>query len=83
MKGKFNKKEDVATENAMKVAGKNFDPSNYDSDDEVEKALAITHEQVSDVFTEGTSDGKIDELNEKDELKTHDGKKLRRQGYEK
>jgi len=83
MKEKYNKKEDVVTENAMKVSGKNFDPSNYDSDNEVDKALAITHEQVSDVFTEGTSDGKIDELNEKDELETHDGKKLRRQGYEK
>lgn len=83
MKEKYNKKEDVATENAMKIAGKNFDPSYYDSDNEVEKALAITHEQVSDVFTEGTSNGKIDELNKKSELKTHDGKKLRRQGYEK
>ena len=31
---------------------------------------------------EGTIDGKIDEINSKDELKTHDGKAIQRKEFE-
>lgn len=50
---------------SAKIAENSFDPSDYCSKDEVDKGLAITHEQVSDTFMEGTIDGEIDDLEEK------------------
>jgi hypothetical protein len=47
------------------VAENSFDPSDYCSKNEVEKGLAITHEQVSDTYMEGTIDGEIDDLEAK------------------
>lgn len=47
------------------VAEKSFDPSNYCSKNEVDKGLAITHEQVSDTYTEGTIEGEIDNIEKK------------------
>lgn len=64
------------------VATKNFDPSDYKKTDDLSKGLAITHEQVSDTATEGTIDGKIDELKDDDTLKTHDGDEIPRKGYQ-
>ena len=34
-----------------------FHPSNYEDDTDLSQALATTHEQVSDVYMAGTSDG--------------------------
>lgn len=42
------------------VAEKMYESSYYKSHSVTEKGLAITHEQVSDVYMEGTNDGKID-----------------------
>ncbi|WP_099157151.1 YozQ family protein [Virgibacillus ndiopensis] len=74
-----NDKETI--ENANKVAGKMYDVSYYDSKNQLDKGIAITHEQVSDDYMEGTIDGKIDEVDSNDELKTHDGKNIRRKGF--
>lgn len=70
-------------EHAKKVAGKMYDVSDYKSKEALDKGIAITHEQVSDNYTEGNIDGKIDALTSKDELKTHDGKAIPRKGFEK
>ncbi|WP_102349759.1 YozQ family protein [Bacillus sp. Marseille-P3661] len=48
-----------------KIAEKIYDPSFYTSNNEVEKGLAITHEQASDSLVEGTIDGKIEDVNGK------------------
>lgn len=64
-------------QNASKVAGKNYQPSDYEKHSTISQGLAITHEQVSDDYMEGTNDGKIDE---------YDGEKnvaIPRAGYEK
>lgn len=63
--------------NAEKVADKTYEPSDYQSQEEVSQGLAVTHEQVSDDYMEGTNDGKIDE---------YDGEKnvaIPRTGYDK
>jgi hypothetical protein len=39
----------------------------------VEKGLAITHEQATDAYTEGTVEAKIDQLDEQGELKSYHG----------
>ncbi|KKB33405.1 YozQ family protein [Bacillus thermotolerans] len=43
-------------------AGRHFHYEDYQSSDETAQGLAITHEQASDTYTEGTIDGRIDEL---------------------
>jgi hypothetical protein len=58
-------KESSQAEN-NKVAGKQYDPSFYNSSDQTEKGIAITHEQSSDTLTEGTVDGVIEDVNGKD-----------------
>ncbi|TWM04365.1 hypothetical protein CHCC15136_2532 [Bacillus paralicheniformis] len=42
------------------VAGKYFDPSDYEGATQLEKGLAETHEQVSDDYFEGTIDQNLD-----------------------
>lgn len=69
--------------NARKVAGKTYQASDYEQSDQLSKGMAITHEQVSDGYTEGTIDGKIDRTNENDALISHDGEKMERKGYKK
>lgn len=39
--------------------------------------IAITHEQISDTFMEGTIDGQIDSVNKDGSLKSHDGGELK------
>ncbi|MFZ3588708.1 YozQ family protein [Bacillus sp. DJP31] len=39
------------------IAGKQYNPAFYESSSEVEKGLAITHEQASDTYMVGTIDG--------------------------
>ena len=43
------------------VAEKMYDSSYYKSTSQTEKGLSVTHEQVSDVYVEGTNDGNIEE----------------------
>ncbi|RAK18412.1 uncharacterized protein DUF4025 [Anoxybacillus vitaminiphilus] len=44
----------------LKVAGKHYDPSDYKSHSVLSSGLAVTHEQVSDAYVEGTVDAVID-----------------------
>ncbi|WP_332693730.1 YozQ family protein [Halalkalibacter lacteus] len=48
------------------VAENSYQPSDYQSSEEVEQGLATTHEQVSDAYVEGTVDDAIQENREKD-----------------
>lgn len=48
------------------IAEKNYEANYYDSNDALEAGLAMTHEQVSDMYTEGTIDGEIDDLDAPD-----------------
>ncbi|GAE29892.1 hypothetical protein JCM9152_1279 [Halalkalibacter hemicellulosilyticusJCM 9152] len=40
------------------MATKSYQPSYYKSENETEKGIAVTHEQVSDTLTEGTIENK-------------------------
>ncbi|MBU9722196.1 MULTISPECIES: YozQ family protein [Bacillaceae] len=75
-----NQKEKL--ENAKKVAEKSYHVFDYTSSNESDKGLAITHEQVSDTFTEGTIDGKIDKLKKNGELANHHGEEIPRKGFD-
>lgn len=67
-------KKDLQQSN--EVAEKYYDASGYQSSNQTEKGLAITHEQATDAYIEGTVDGKIDMLDEQGELKEYRGKDL-------
>ena len=69
------------SENEKKVAEKTYDVSDYQSTDPVDQGLAITHEQVSDDYMEGTIDAKINKVNKDDELESHQGKDIPRTGF--
>lgn len=43
------------------LAGRTFNPSDYQKDDTLSSALSTTHEQVSDVYMEGEISAVIDE----------------------
>ncbi|WP_226580331.1 YozQ family protein [Halobacillus litoralis] len=43
-----------------------------------DEGLAITQEQVSDMWAEGTYDAKIDEVDENGNLLSHEGEAIRR-----
>jgi len=58
------------------VAEQSYSPSDYKSMQAVEQGLAVTHEQVSDDYMEGTNDGKIDEFEGKQNVD------IPRTGYE-
>jgi hypothetical protein len=45
---------------AEQIADKTYKPSHYQSGSFTEQGLAMTHEQVSDDYMEGTNDGKIE-----------------------
>ena len=79
MGDKPNNKETI--ENAEKVSGKNYEVSDYKSEEQLNKGLAITHEQVSDGYMEGTVDEKIDEVDQQGNLTSHDGEAIRRKGF--
>lgn len=42
-----------------KIGEKMFHSSDYDDESELSQALAVTHEQVSDTYTAGSSDGVV------------------------
>ncbi|SER32754.1 Protein of unknown function [Gracilibacillus ureilyticus] len=52
--GRFSNQFDTAEKN--RVAEKNYEPSDYNGNSQIEKGLAETHEQVSDDYFEGTID---------------------------
>ncbi len=49
--------------NEKSIAGKQYDPSAYQSSSEVESGLAITHEQVSDSFMKEMNEDQSDNKN--------------------
>ncbi|MGP4077974.1 YozQ family protein [Halobacillus sp. K22] len=65
------------------IAERSYEPADYEKNDETSQGLAVTHEQVSDTMTEGTIDGNIDEVDQDGNLKSHEGKPLSRQRYNK
>jgi hypothetical protein len=45
---------------SMRLSDKHYDVKDYDSKDQLSSGLAVSHEQVSDTYMEGTIDGKIE-----------------------
>ena len=60
----MDKKKRIVNEEDLLIAGKTFDPSDYDGTSQLEQGLAITHEQVGDDYTEGTVDQLSKQSNE-------------------
>jgi len=52
--------------NSSEIAGRVYDASDYQSNDEVSSGLATTHEQFSDAYMEGEIGAVIDDVNGKD-----------------
>ncbi|SDQ67062.1 Protein of unknown function [Virgibacillus subterraneus] len=52
------KQNKVNPEESRRVAEKNYEPSDYKGNTQIEKGLAETHEQASDDYFEGTLDQK-------------------------
>jgi hypothetical protein len=50
----------------QKPMTKQYDVSDYKNENEESEGLATTHEQVSDVYMEGTIDGVMENVNGKD-----------------
>ncbi|WP_319005161.1 YozQ family protein [Niallia circulans] len=48
------------------VAGRVFDPSDYEKNDQLSSGLATTHEQASDTYTEGEIGAVIDDADGED-----------------
>lgn len=61
---------------AERVADESYDVTDYQSADPVSRGLALTHEQVSDSYMEGTIDGRMDEYGGEENVQ------IRREGYE-
>jgi hypothetical protein len=51
---------------SQKVAGRVYDPSDYQKNDQLSSGLAETHEQFSDSYMEGEIGAVIDDVNGKD-----------------
>jgi hypothetical protein len=61
-----NNNHEIPNNENLKIAGKTFDPSDYQSNSIESNGLAVTHEQTTDTLTEGTIEAKIDDVNGKD-----------------
>lgn len=48
------------------VAGRIFDPSDYEKKDQLSSGLATTHEQATDTYTEGEIGAVIDDVDGED-----------------
>jgi Protein of unknown function (DUF4025) len=48
------------------VAGRMFDPSDYEKKDQLSSGLATTHEQATDTYTEGEIGAVIDDVDGED-----------------
>ncbi|MFD2045633.1 YozQ family protein [Ornithinibacillus salinisoli] len=76
------KKENQNTvESAKEVADKTYEASDYKSQKTVDQGMAVTHEQATDAYTEGTVDGKIDAVDKQTNLKSHNGEDIPRKGF--
>ncbi|ARI76638.1 YozQ family protein [Halobacillus mangrovi] len=64
--------------NSEEIAGRTYEPEDYNKADEVSKGLATTHEQASDTLTEGTIDGTIDRVDKDGHLISNDGEEISR-----
>jgi len=62
--------------NSTELAEKMYEPSDYEKTSFLSQGLAMTHEQVSDDYMEGTNDGKIDQYADEKNVE------IPRQGYE-
>lgn len=51
---------------SLKLAGRQYKKEDYKRKDTVSKGLAMTHEQVSDAYTEGQITPVIEDVDEKD-----------------
>lgn len=51
---------------STKIAGRIYNVSDYQKNDEVSSGLATTHEQYSDSYTEGEIGAVLDDVNGKD-----------------
>jgi hypothetical protein len=51
---------------STQLAGRTYEPNDYQRKDELSQGLAMTHEQASDSLTEGTIDGTIENVEGKD-----------------
>ena len=76
-------KNKISEEVAGKVAEKTYKVSDYKSEDETDKGLANTHEQVSDAYVEGTIDGEIDEVDGEGNLISHKSEDMNSEHKEK
>ncbi|MFD1737793.1 YozQ family protein [Bacillus salitolerans] len=52
----MDKKSSNLSKENLEIAGRQFDPSDYEGESQLEQGLAITHEQAGDDYTEGTVD---------------------------
>lgn len=53
---------------ADSIAKKTYQYSDYFSNDQLDKGMATSHEQVSDTYMEGTIDRKSDTSNTRDDI---------------
>jgi hypothetical protein len=61
---------------STKLAGRYYQPEDYNGQDQLSSGLAITHEQASDTWTEGEIKATIDNTNDGQEIE------IPRKGYE-
>ncbi len=47
----------IDDKDVTQIGGKTFQPSDYNNPSQLSQVMAITHEQVSDVYMAGSSDG--------------------------
>lgn len=52
----MNENNQAASQLSGDVANKNYDPADYEDSNELSQGLAVTHEQVGDVYKVGTID---------------------------
>ncbi|PKR86816.1 YozQ family protein [Heyndrickxia camelliae] len=62
----MSKNKNTQGHHSTQIAGKTYSPSDYLSNSDLSKGLAMTHEQVSDVYMEGTVDGVMENVEGED-----------------
>ncbi|MDQ0254629.1 hypothetical protein J2S74_002008 [Evansella vedderi] len=76
------KNNKVTNNDADKIAEKSYEVEGYKSNDDTEHGLAMTHEQVSDAYTEGTIDARIDQMDGNNKVKGDNGEEIPRKGFD-
>lgn len=69
-----NQQNDALQQQSSKISDRQYDSQDYTKNDHLSKSFAVTHEQVSDTYTEGTVDGVMEDVAGKD-------RKLEQKGY--